>query len=76
LTAERVLDYHLAFGNEERAAVKGGKIVQFEESIFGIALRFQLTAAADVQGRNATLEECRANHEEAMALERVFLCAH
>src|SRR5580704_15832163 len=42
LAAERVLDCHVAFGNEERATVKGGKIVQFEEAVFGIALRFQL----------------------------------
>src|SRR5580658_45004 len=33
LAAERVLESHIAFGNKERAAIKGGQVVQFEQAI-------------------------------------------
>src|ERR1700722_3867414 len=47
LAAKRILESHVAFGNEERAAVKGGEVVQFEQAILGFALRLQLAAAAE-----------------------------
>src|SRR6266481_1031116 len=56
LTAERVLESHITFGNKERAAVKRGEVVQFEQAILGLALRFQFAAAADVRRRNAAVE--------------------
>src|ERR1700676_82340 len=76
LTAKCILESHVAFGNKKRAAVKGGQVVQFEEAILGFALRFQFAAAADVHRGDAAIEKRRANHQETVALQRIFLGAH
>src|SRR5579863_5091531 len=65
LAAERILKSHVAFIDEERAAVERREIVQFEEAILSFALRFEFAAAADMQRRDAAIEQRRANHEEA-----------
>ena len=76
LAPKRVLQSHITLGNKKRTAVKSGEIVQFEEPIFGFALRFQLAAAANMHWRNAAIEQCGANHQEAVTLQRIFLGAH
>jgi len=76
LAAQGVLEGYVALGNEERAAVKSGQIVELEEAIFGFALRFEFATAADVRGRDATIEQRRANHQKAVTLERIFLGTH
>src|SRR5271157_967123 len=76
LAAQRILKREITFGNKERAAVKGGEVVQFEEAILGFALRFQFAASAEVRRRNAAIEQRRTNHQETMALQGVFLGTH
>src|SRR5579862_6563608 len=76
LAPKRVLQSHITLGNEKRTAVKSGEIVQFEEPIFGFALRFQLAAAANMHWRNAAIEQRGTNHQEAVTLQRIFLGAH
>jgi hypothetical protein len=47
-----------------------------EQTILGVALRFQDSATAEVRGHYAALEQRRADHQEAVALEGIFFGTH
>ena len=47
-----------------------------EEAILGVALRFEEAAAPNMGGCGAAVQERRANHQEAMALQGIFFSAH
>jgi hypothetical protein len=47
-----------------------------EEAILCDALRFECAAAPDVERCDAAFQERRADHQETMALQGVFLSAH
>src|SRR5580658_7820217 len=60
LEAERLFEGRFTFGSKERSTVKSRKVVQFEEPIFGFALRFELHTAAEVRRCNAAIEQSGA----------------
>src|SRR5260370_21571140 len=47
-----------------------------QETILGVTLGFQNAVATNVRGCNVSFEEGGADHQEAMALQRIFLGAH
>ena len=50
--------------------------MQLEQPILGVALRFQHAAAPNVDWGDTAFQERWADHQETMALQRVFLGAH
>src|SRR5260370_33941204 len=47
-----------------------------QETILGVTLGFQNAVATNVRGCNVSFEEGGADHQEAMALQRIFIGAH
>src|SRR5216684_3597317 len=76
LEHQRVPESVLTTGDEERSAGDIVEAVENEEAILGIALGFESAAAPNVDRGDAAFQQRRADHQETMALQRIFLGAH
>src|SRR6266852_7569213 len=75
LEHQRVPDSVLTTGDEERSAGDIVEAVEDEEAILGAVLGFESAAAPDVDRGDAAFQQRRADHQETMALQRIFLGA-
>src|SRR6266571_525596 len=76
LAAEGVFKRGIALRDKKRIAGKRGKIIEGQEPVFRLALRFKNASAPDVHGGDTALQERGTNHQKAVALQGIFFGAH
>jgi len=76
LEDQGVIQSGITARDEQRSAGDVVEAVEDEEAILGVALRFEEAAAPNMGGCGAAVQERRANHQEAMALQGIFFSAH
>jgi hypothetical protein len=76
LEHQRVPESVVTAGSEERSAGNVFEAVKDEKAILCIALGFERAAAPNVDWGDAAFQERRADHQESMALQGIFLGAH
>jgi hypothetical protein len=76
LKDQRVPKSVLTAGGEERSAGNVFETVKDEETVLCVALGFERAAAPNVDRREASFQQRRADHQETMALQGVFFGTH
>src|SRR5260370_41470452 len=65
-----------AAGDEKRSAGDVVEAVENKEAVLGVTMRFEYAVSTNVCGRDVSFDECRADHEEAMALQGILFSTH
>src|SRR6267378_312482 len=76
LPHQSVPERGVAAGDEKRSAGDVLEAVKDEEAILRLALGFERTAPPNVDGADAAFQQRRADHQETMTLQRIFLGTH